>query len=188
MTYRNIKRPSSRHIPKYKTEPLKWWSKCFLLILVVGFVGILSQDLEKLVILLILIAAYLIFVFIVGITREPLSVVLNQLKQERGQQNIGDFSAAFDLREVDPWVVRAVYEEFQAELDDCGVASFPLRSDDKIATLLPDVDDEDIEFIFHRVFHRTGRVCDGLVIPNDATLFDLVLLFNALPTINKVKQ
>lgn len=109
---------------------------------------------------------------------------LRDLAKDRLDENICNFARSFDRNEVDPWVIRAVYEEFQPymKLPD-GVC--PLRATDKISEdLNVDFDDVDMDML-PVVAQRTGRTLDdfednpywGRVV----TVGDLVYFFNCQP-------
>ncbi|MBB5203122.1 hypothetical protein HNQ51_000415 [Inhella inkyongensis] len=105
---------------------------------------------------------------------------LRQLAASRPNESICDFARAFDLREVDSWIVRAVYEQVQAQLHQVH-PQFPLRASDRLmADLQLDADDIDLD-LAPQIEQRTGRSLDraernplfGKVI----TLGDLVRFF-----------
>jgi hypothetical protein len=109
---------------------------------------------------------------------------LEALAQVRGGESICEFARSFDARNVDTWVIRAVYEELQRELADA-VPNFPVRASDVLLKdLLEDSDDLDMS-LAPNVSKRTGRSLDDF--PENPyfgkvrTVEDLVLFFNAQP-------
>lgn len=109
--------------------------------------------------------------------------MLRALATERAGESIGDFARAFDTREIDTWVIRAVYEQLQAYLAPVH-ANFPLRASDQLKTLVSDPDDLDMDLAVE-IAERTGRSYDhaeqnpyyGRV----NTVGDVVHFFNAQP-------
>ena len=90
--------------------------------------------------------------------------------------NICSFRKSFNLKIVDPWIVRASYEAFQSYLGK----DFPLRASDRIEEDLH-IDSEDLEDIANEVFARTGYdVSDNQQNPfynRVKTVEDFVLFF-----------
>jgi hypothetical protein len=80
---------------------------------------------------------------------------LAKMRAERPGESICTFARAFDLRETDPWIVRAVWDELQIYVRIDG-EDFPLRATDSIDSDL-DVDPEDLDLIAARVAKRVGR-------------------------------
>src|SRR5262245_48507556 len=56
---------------------------------------------------------------------------MNALAASRSGESICTFARAFDRRTTDTWVIRAVYEQVQAQLDDI-YACFPIRPNDRL--------------------------------------------------------
>jgi hypothetical protein len=81
---------------------------------------------------------------------------LTELAQTRKGESICAFSRAFDVRNTDTWVIRAVYEQLQQQLRWI-YPDFPVRATDRlIEDLMLDPDDIDMD-IFVDVTKRTGR-------------------------------
>jgi len=79
---------------------------------------------------------------------------MQSLADQRGEESICTFVRAFDYRSIDPWILRAVYEEMQ---DYIGIAGFPVRASDRIEEDLG-LDRADIEdIVMDRIAYRTGR-------------------------------
>jgi hypothetical protein len=94
------------------------------------------------------------------------------------------FARSFDYRNMDTWIIRAVYEELQPYCTS-GQHSFPLRATDRLEEDLG-VDSEDLVFdILPDIAHRTGRL---LVYTNQnpfngkvVTVRDLVMYLSHQP-------
>jgi hypothetical protein len=81
---------------------------------------------------------------------------LTNLAQARKCESICDFSRAFDARNTDTWVIRAVYEQLQQQLRWV-YPDFPVRATDRlIEDLMLDPDDIDMD-VLSDVAGRTGR-------------------------------
>jgi hypothetical protein len=109
---------------------------------------------------------------------------LRSLAAARHGESICEFAREFNAREVDPWIVRAVYEELQNELADY-CPSFPIRAGDLLQPdLLDDPDALDMS-IAPAVAQRTGRTLDGAdrnpMFGRVHTVRDLVVFFNSQP-------
>ncbi|MEM1098181.1 MAG: hypothetical protein AAGH92_05270 [Planctomycetota bacterium] len=76
-----------------------------------------------------------------------------QMIEARRGESICGFARSFDCRQVDTWVVRAVYEASTA------AAGFPVRADDDEVTL--DVDRDIFDFIAEEVAQRSGRTFEN---------------------------
>lgn len=72
-------------------------------------------------------------------------------RQERAGENICSFRRAFDVRKVDPWIIRATYEEFR---DSLGI-DYPIRADDQLDEDLR-IDDEDFDEACTTIAARAG--------------------------------
>ena len=74
-----------------------------------------------------------------------------QLSMERENESICTFSRSFNCREIDTWIVRAVYEEIY------DYVKIPLRPTDHVFTDLKiDEDDFDLDIV-ESIAKRTGR-------------------------------
>jgi hypothetical protein len=105
--------------------------------------------------------------FVVGILSVIVSAVvarnrhrtkrhLAELARERIGESICEFSRAFDVRNTDTWVIRAVYEQIQEQLRWVQ-PDFPVRATDRLVEdLRLDPDDIDLD-VFSDVASRTGR-------------------------------
>lgn len=80
-----------------------------------------------------------------------------RLAEQRVGESICTFARSFDRRAVDPWIVRAVYEEFHAYFD----GAFPIRLTDRIDEDLR-MDWEDVDDLLGDVAIRAGRSLERL--------------------------
>ena len=104
--------------------------------------------------------------------------------QARPGESICTFARSFDMRAVDTWVIRAVYEQLQACLAH-DHAGFPVRASDALVKgLLDDADDLDLDLVFE-IAQRTGRSLESAernpLYGKVTTVRDLVVFFNAQP-------
>lgn len=103
-----------------------------------------------------------------------------KLFDARKDKSICDFSREFNCREVDTWVIRAVYEEVQKYVTfDKPV---PLCADDSLSNdLLLDDDDLDLDLV-EIISQRTGRKLENIesnpYYGRVDTVRDLVMFFN----------
>ena len=81
---------------------------------------------------------------------------LAELALERTGEAMCEFSRAFDVRKIDTWVIRAVYEQLQQQMRWVH-PKFPVRATDRLVEdLRLDPDDIDMD-VFVDVTGRTGR-------------------------------
>jgi hypothetical protein len=111
---------------------------------------------------------------------------IQSLAAQRMDESICTFARSFDTRAVDTWVIRAVYEQLQAELRSLA-PRFPVRaSDDLLRQLLLDPDDLDLS-LAPDIAQRTGRSLDDTrrnpYFGKVHTARDLVLFFDAQPRV-----
>jgi hypothetical protein len=108
---------------------------------------------------------------------------LARLSADRPGESICSFARSFDCREVDTWVIRAVFEELQPYCR-FGCDTLPLRSTDDLDGDLR-IDPEDLEDLAADIAYRTGRSLeDGVKNPlygNVKTASDLVMFFANQP-------
>ncbi|ANH66715.1 hypothetical protein ABE85_02480 [Mitsuaria sp. 7] len=106
----------------------------------------------------------------------------------RAGQSICEFSRDFDLRAVDPWIVRAVYDELQSEMEGAfGLTGFPVRADDRMVADLH-IDPEDLDLsVAPTVANRACRSLDDWAsnpfYKDTTTVRGLVLFLNAQPLV-----
>jgi hypothetical protein len=80
---------------------------------------------------------------------------LRRLAGRRAGEGICTFARSFDRRAVDPRIVRAVYEEFQAYFD----GELPVRAADRIEEDLR-MDWEDVDDLVRDAASRAGRTLE----------------------------
>lgn len=107
-----------------------------------------------------------------------------RLLHTRSEESICDFARSIDCRQVDPWIVRAVYEELQASLVHHR-SRFPLRLADRLGTDLQiDGDELDLSLV-PCISQRTGRDLSSTqanpFFGKVTSVGDLVSFFNAQP-------
>ena len=105
------------------------------------------------------------------------------LAESRSGESICEFARSFEPKEIDTWVVRAVYEQLQRYLSED--TSVPVRATDRLKEDLP-IDSEDLEMdLMAEIAQRTGRSLDNTIdnpyYDKVRTVGDLVLFFNAQP-------
>ena len=103
---------------------------------------------------------------------------------------ICDFRGSFDLRQIDPWIIRATYEAFGAWLAP-KQSKFPLRGSDSISDDLK-IDWEDLDDLFHEVAQRAGydiSECEANPLYGKVkTVKDFVMFFTHQPRIKQAEQ
>ena len=109
---------------------------------------------------------------------------LSALAQARQGESICQFARAFPRRDVDAWVIRAVWETVMAWGGrDLVRLNFPLRADDSLALFALD-DDEELFDALSDAATRAGRTLEDLehnpFFPL-ITLRDMVMALNAQP-------
>jgi hypothetical protein len=171
----------SRQMPKFVPKPVGRWAWVVLAALAAGLLyAVVSAPKAAAVGIAVLLAlsgwAHL------DLKRQRLK--LEKLAATRRGQSICEFARDFDTRQVDTWIIRAVYEHLQEQLTYAHPA-FPVRATDRLKEdLRLDPDDIDLDVLV-QVEQRTGRSLNhtrdnpyyGLV----QTAGDLVLFFQAQP-------
>lgn len=110
---------------------------------------------------------------------------LKALANERVDESICTFARSFDRKQVDTWVIRAIYEELQlyAEFPN---GTCPLNASDNLEKVL-NVDPEEIEDLIPIVAQRTGRSLENTEVNpyygKIKTVGDFVLFINSQPKI-----
>ena len=112
-----------------------------------------------------------------------------KFRQER-DDTICEFRRSFDVRQVDPWIIRATYEAFGAWFD-AKQPTFPLRASDSIEDDL-NIDWEDVDDLAHEVAQRAGYdISDCEANPlfgKVKTLNDFVIFFTHQPRTRQAEQ
>jgi len=136
-----------------------------------------------------LVAGGIIVVAILGViaTRTAKNKLQDIAASRPSGGGICEFSRSFDLRQVDPWVVRAVYEELVRYFREQGV-DMPVRADDDLIKDLG-VDPEDLDMdIATDIAARAGRTFDGYKtnphFNETNTVRGLVMFFNEQPRLS----
>ncbi len=172
-------RIASRHMPKYRPRQagLALWL-CLAVLIAGFFYAAVSGPFGT--------AAFaLMFFGAVLMARRKTRCDAEQLRglaEQRVGELICEFARDFDAREVDTWIIRAVYEQLQWQLNDLR-PEFPLRASDRLKEDLG-LDDDDLDMdIAVAVEQRTGR---SLVSSSTNPYFgkvktvrDLVMFFQA---------
>lgn len=172
-------RVASRHMPKYRAKPLGFVGRGFLAALVAG-ATYLAFDQPKLAAAALAVLLAAILLSLPAINRERTK--LRMLAAAREGHSICEFAREFDLRSVDPWVIRAVYEQVQRQLAHVHPA-FPLHASDRLKEDLF-LDDDDLDMsIAVEVEQRTGRSLEKTsanpYLGKVRTVCDLVMFFQA---------
>jgi hypothetical protein len=111
-------------------------------------------------------------------------LVLRLAAQGPSNGGICAFARSFDLHQVDPWVVRAVYEEVAAHFKGLGLQVNFKADDDLVVDLGIDLDDLDMDMAAN-IAARTGRTFDGYktnpYFAGTNTARGLVMFFNSQP-------
>ncbi|WP_428035296.1 hypothetical protein [Amphritea sp.] len=103
--------------------------------------------------------------------------------------SICEFSRHFDCKQVDTWVIRAVYEQLQNYLKSYEIELPVLPNDDVFSDLK--IDDEDFEYdILEEIAFRTGRSLDDAEVNpyfgNANIVENLVYFFNKQPVADAI--
>ena len=113
---------------------------------------------------------------------------IQKIKSQRSD-NICDFRRSFDCQAVDPWIIRAAYEELGKYLD--GHSGFPLRADDDFEKDLK-IDGEDLDDLAYTVAARIGYDMTASdqnpLFGRVKTVRDFVMFFTHQPKIKKTEQ
>ena len=108
---------------------------------------------------------------------------LARLRKGREVESICTFARAFDLRQIDPWVVRAVWDALQPYVRSKG-RDFPIRPSDDITRDLC-VDPEDGDELVASCAKRAGRSMEyaeqNPLFGSIWTVEDFVRFLNAQP-------
>jgi len=110
---------------------------------------------------------------------------INRIKTER-RDTICDFRRAFDIRRVDPYIIRASYQEIGRYLDS--ESGFPLRAADDFTRDLK-IDGEDLDDIACNVAKRLNYDMDTCqqnpLYGQIKTVRDFVMFFTHKPSTTK---
>jgi len=177
-------RVPSRYMPSYE-ETLTWksqWIGYFFITLFVSGLGYSIWDEPWLgfFLLLAIFAVYILSLISPNIIEE---LNIEKLETERKDEDIGTFARSLDYRNIDTWVIRAVYEEIPSEFG-FKERDILIRASDNLENDLQ-LDDEDLFYISNRVVARVG-LSDKDWEKNPyydkvETVEDMILFFNAQP-------
>ncbi|CAN7673342.1 hypothetical protein LJR118_005466 [Acidovorax sp. LjRoot118] len=175
-------KPASRHMPRIKKPSATLASRWLGYLLLAGLAGGFLWALWAHPVVVGALVALAMGGEAVSRAREKKHFA--RLLQTRSEESICHFARSIDCRDVDTWVVRAVYEELQACLAHHR-AQFPLRVTDRLgANLQIDGDELDLSLV-PDIAQRTGRDLSSTqanpFFGKVTTVGDLVNFFNAQP-------
>lgn len=174
-------RVPSRRMPKFMPKPVGRWAWVVLGVLAAGLLyAAISAPKAAIGSAAMLLALY-------GYARIDMKRQgnkLNGLAATRKGQSICEFAQDFDTRQVDTWIIRAVYEHIQEQLTYAH-PSFPVRAADRLKQdLYLELDDIELD-VLPQVEQRTGRCLkhseDNPYNGRVQTVGDLVLFLQAQP-------
>ncbi len=168
-------------MPSYKARPVGPVAWLFVAVVASGLVYAAISSPSMVAIALLVLGAAFLFARLAAKREED---ALCSLAEAREGESICDFAREFDTRAVDTWVIRAVYEQVQAQLTHVHPA-FPIRASDRLKEDLR-LDDDDLDLdVAMQVEQRTGRSLDETktnpLLGKVKTVRDLVLFFQAQP-------
>lgn len=168
-------------MPKYKYEVLEKKHFMWLVTIIILIVTVLFVYKPVFIgVCLGLFGIYLAYGYF--IQKPKMQRYFDKLLEERNGLSICDFAREFDVRVVDSWIIRAVYEQLQGYVM---VPNFPIKAEDNILTTLQ-IDEEDFFLdIVEEIAERTGRsleCCLDNPYRNEVdTVKNLVYFFNHQP-------
>lgn len=166
-------------MPAYKPRRLSIWGKLFLIALTLGYLFLVYQLPWS----LILVGILFIFSYI---NNKKYKRKILEIANSRPDYDIGNFAKSFDCRQVDTWIIRAVYEQTQKYLESI-YPEFPLHPEDKIyEDIFQDPDDFEMDLV-DEIAQRSGRSLDNIeknpYSQKLETIRDVVLMFNEQPKV-----
>ena len=182
---RQVRRPPSRLMPKLpvaRTGVIGW---AVLLVLGLYVAWLVSEGFRiNPIATWVAIGVVAAFMHFSTKSSRALPGKLKELAEKRSGESICEFARQFNTRDVDPWVIRAVYEQLQDHLSPMQ-ENFPVKADDRLmGDLICDPDDLDMDIVV-QVSKRTGRSLEN---PKNNPFYervhtagDLVYFFNAQP-------
>lgn len=174
-------RIASRHMSKFTRPPLGFAGWLLFACLLAGVVYLAVTKVQA---LLLPLGG---FAMLFGFARQQSQRAARQLlglASQREGQTVCEFVRDFDVRALDTWVIRAVYEQLQDQLQHVH-PSFPVRANDRLKEDLM-LDDDDLNMdIAHEIEIRTGRSIDNSAsnpyLGKVQTVRDLVHFFQNQP-------
>jgi hypothetical protein len=177
-------RVASRYMPSYEetlSQTSQFVGYCIITIFIAGLgYAIWDEPWLGFFLLLVIFAVYILSIISPNIIEE---LNIEKLEKERKGEDIGTFARSLDYRNIDTWIIRAVYEEIQSELGFKEV-NIPIRTSDNLEKDLK-LDDEDLFYTFNRVMARVG-ISDkdwerNPYFDKVETVEDMILFLNAQP-------
>jgi hypothetical protein len=169
-------RKPSRTMPPKPSRPMTWTGALVLSLLGAGLVSLLCFVPALLALIVAILLATVAMTF--GQSRR-----LARLSADRQGESICSFARSFECREVDTWIIRAVFEALQPYCR-FGRGTLPLRPTDDLDGDLR-IDPEDLEDLAGDIAYRTGRSLEDRVknplYGNVKTVSDLVIFFANQP-------
>lgn len=164
-------------MPKYQHMPVSLAGWLFAGVATAAFAYLAFAEWTAVVVLLAVLVCGFLFA---SKTAKREEAQLRALAASREGESICEFAREFDLRAVDKWVVRAVYEQLQKQLAHAHPA-FPIRADDRLKQDLH-LDDDDLDVdVAVQVEQRTGRSLDNAsanpYFDKVQTVRDLIMFF-----------
>lgn len=142
----------SRHMPKEPSRKPKWWG----VLIVAIWAGWLIWSVVAIIVHTPLTSiGFALFAVVIATASILTARKLKQLRSSRRGEDIGSFSRSLPIRQLDTWVVRAVYEEISAYVGTKD-KPFPIRPTDRLAEDL-EVDQEDLGDMICSIADRCGR-------------------------------
>ena len=136
-------------MPKFREKPISYWGWALLAFLMV-LLGWLIWTVPYLLLLVP------IFITLEWWNKRKRIKHFRNLLIDRENDSICTFSRHFEYREVDTWIIRAVYEQLQSYMNS-EKENFPIRPSDDVFVDLK-IDDEDFEYdLVEEIAQRTGR-------------------------------
>jgi len=161
----------SRHLPPLEQRPLP----------ALGWIVLTAGSIA----LIYWIATHLAFFLAASFIAIPLWLAHDFSERQRRasivrerKSDICTFRKSFDVRRIDPWIIRATHEELTSFL--WNGRPFPIRADDRIDEDL-EIEDEDLDDIASDIAQRAGYSMTGIeqnpLYGRVLTVRDLVLFF-----------
>lgn len=179
-------RTASRHMPPFVPAPMRLRHKLFGVVAALALASTLLYFVAQASMLQLAVGtlAFAALGLYVNHVMQSTRRHLEALATERSGESICAFARSFDGREVDTWVIRAVYEELQ-EMLQLGSQAFPVRATDNLEIDLK-IDLNELDWhMSEAIPARTGRpLLNAKANPlwgKIRTASDLVMFFNAQP-------
>ena len=174
-------RIASRHMPKFAPKPMSpaAWVLIASLFAALTYVAVSAPK--------AIAAGFAVLLLLYLWARnadKQVQASLRKLAAGREGQTLCEFALDFGAREVDTWIIRAVYEQLQRQLTHMHQA-LPVRASDRLKEDLH-LDDDDIDIdLVQEVEERISRSLDHTrtnpYFGHVVTVRDLVLFFQAQP-------